>query len=223
MKTKSKKLKIPKGYTEEEVVDILNRVAAGLATKFKFGYHDIEDMKQQAILEGLDALSRYDGGQGPLENFLWVHVKNRLFNFKRDNYERISKPCYKCPLKKYDKENDSCEIYNDDELQECRFYAKWIKINDARRNLVNIISVDNVEDEKENRMSTMVNYEECLDAKEIDRMIQDALPPKYWGDYDRFKCGAKLNYLRKKDLLVQINQILEENGIDTTYGQKPYI
>ena len=35
----------------------------------------------------MEALERYDEGK-PIENFLFVHIGNRLKNFKRDNYFR---------------------------------------------------------------------------------------------------------------------------------------
>jgi hypothetical protein len=38
----------------------------------------------------MDAMDRYDESR-PLENFLAVHVKNRLNNFKRDKYYRQQK------------------------------------------------------------------------------------------------------------------------------------
>ena len=75
-----KTFKIPKGYTEEEVVEILHRVADKLKYKFKFGYHDFEDIRQEAIIFGLDSLEKYNG-KHPLENFLWVTIHNKLFNF----------------------------------------------------------------------------------------------------------------------------------------------
>ena len=88
---------IPINHTEAEVVAIIDRVAAKIARKFKFGYHDIDDMKQQARLFALECLPRYDLTR-PLENFVWTHVHNRLFNYKRDNYERPSCPCKTCTL-----------------------------------------------------------------------------------------------------------------------------
>jgi len=51
---------------------------------------DEEDIEQEAFIIGMDALERYDGVR-PLENFLSVHIKNRLKNFKRDNYYRQDK------------------------------------------------------------------------------------------------------------------------------------
>ena len=46
-------MRIPKGMTEEEVLDVIEEVASKLVYKFKFGYHEVEDMKQQAVLEAI--------------------------------------------------------------------------------------------------------------------------------------------------------------------------
>lgn len=208
---------IPKGYTEEQVIETLNNVAKRLSSRFKFGYHDFEDIMQQAILEGWKVLSegKYNGNH-PLENFLWVHIHNRLFNFKRDNYERISRPCEKCPYKSYDRENDKCLKYDEDCLEDCKFYYKWIMRNVAKKNLVDTIDVDNVDDENENRMKSYDDYTQNLDAKEIDTLLQDKLDPSFWGSYDRLRANARLKKPERDKLLAEIYRILEEHGIDTT-------
>jgi len=46
-------------------------------------------MRQEGFIIAMDALDRYDEKR-PLENFLAVHVNNRLKNFKRDNFYRIN-------------------------------------------------------------------------------------------------------------------------------------
>jgi len=72
---------------ENEVLSIIERVADRYAYKFRFGYHEVEDIKQEAIIIGLEALKRYDESL-PLENFLARHIRNRLITFVRDNYYR---------------------------------------------------------------------------------------------------------------------------------------
>ena len=52
---------IPQGMTEEQVLQIINNITNRLAGKFKFGYHEIEDMKQQARLFAWQGLENYDG------------------------------------------------------------------------------------------------------------------------------------------------------------------
>jgi DNA-directed RNA polymerase specialized sigma24 family protein len=58
-----------------------------LATKFTFPNYEADDITQEAFIIGMEAMNRYDEMR-PLENFLSVHIKNRLKNFKRDNYYR---------------------------------------------------------------------------------------------------------------------------------------
>ena len=95
-KKKTKKTKKP-SIDENELLNVIDIITKKLAYKFKFGYHDIEDMKQQISIFAIEGLKNYDHKR-PLENFLWTHVRNRLFNYKRDNYQRPDKPCYSCPL-----------------------------------------------------------------------------------------------------------------------------
>ena len=80
-------MKVPPNMTEQEVVDIINKIATRLAPKFTFAFFEVEDIKQEAYLIAVEALDRYDENK-PLENFLFAHINNRLKNFKRDNYYR---------------------------------------------------------------------------------------------------------------------------------------
>lgn len=83
-------MKIPKGMTENEVVQVIQKVSNRLSGKFVFGFYDREDLEQEAFIMALSALDNYDQEQGPLENFLHVHLSNRLKNFKRDKFFRIN-------------------------------------------------------------------------------------------------------------------------------------
>ena len=93
----SKPKKILNKVNESEFLEVWEKISKKLGYKFKFGYHSHEDMKQQAAIFALEGLKNYDNKR-PLENFLWTHVRNRLFNYKRDNYQRPNKPCLTCPF-----------------------------------------------------------------------------------------------------------------------------
>lgn len=73
--------------TQEQVTLVITQVANRLASKFTFPNYDREDIAQEAAIIGMEAMSRYDGVR-PLENFLSVHINNRLKNLKRDKYYR---------------------------------------------------------------------------------------------------------------------------------------
>lgn len=65
------------------------KIVKRVASKYTFGYFEVEDIEQEAYLIGLDGLSRWDEKR-PLENFLQVHISNRLKTFMRDNYYRLN-------------------------------------------------------------------------------------------------------------------------------------
>ena len=73
--------------TQEQVVSTIMTVSSRLASKYTFPNYDKDDIIQEAFIIGMEAMNRYDGVR-PLENFLSIHIKNRLSNLKRDNYYR---------------------------------------------------------------------------------------------------------------------------------------
>lgn len=80
-------MKIPKNMTEEQVITTISRISSRLANKYTFPNYEADDIEQEAFIIGMEAMSRYDENR-PLENFLSIHIKNRLSNFRRDKYYR---------------------------------------------------------------------------------------------------------------------------------------
>lgn len=73
----------------DEQFRIIQEIAKKISPRYVFGSYEKDDIEQEAIMMGLDGLKRYDGIR-PLENFLYTHINNRLKNFKRDNYYRVT-------------------------------------------------------------------------------------------------------------------------------------
>jgi DNA-directed RNA polymerase specialized sigma subunit len=71
--------------TKEQVVAQINIVVNRIAPKYTFYGYQRDDLKQEAFIICMEALPRYDENR-PLENFLSVHLSNRLKNFVRDNH-----------------------------------------------------------------------------------------------------------------------------------------
>ena len=78
-------MKIPKGMTEQQVVDQINIVCNRISPRYTFYGYTVDDIKQESFIICMEALNRYDGIR-PLENFLSVNLSNRLKNFVRDNH-----------------------------------------------------------------------------------------------------------------------------------------
>ena len=193
--------------TEEQVLQTIDNIANRLASKFKFGYHEIEDMKQQARLFAWEGLKNYDGVR-PLENFLWTHVRNRLYNFKRNNFGRPDKPCDSCPF--YDRnffnsQGYGCKAY--DNHEECDLYLGWMNRNTAKRNIMNTSKLDlDIQDR-----NSVANK---LDRDDIFNLVDTSLPVQYREDWIRLIHGLKLPKARKETIVKVVLEILKEYNFD---------
>lgn len=196
---------IPRGMTEVEVIQIIDGIANRLAGKFKFGYHDIEDMKQQARLFAWQGLDNYDGIR-PLENFLWTHVRNRLYNFKRNNFGRPDKPCDTCPFYNKNSALKPCEAF--DKQEDCDLYAGWLKRNTAKRNIMHTINLESDIDKR------TYNVGEYLDNTNLFNLIDQAIPVLYREDWIRFTHNLRLPKARRQQIVEIVLDILKEEDID---------
>lgn len=70
---------------QEQVIRQINKVVDRIAPRYVFYGYEVDDLKQESFIICMEALPRYDATR-PLENFLSVHLSNRLKNFVRDNH-----------------------------------------------------------------------------------------------------------------------------------------
>lgn len=190
--------------SDEEFVSVWNKISKKLSYKFKFGYHDIEDMKQQAAIFALEGLEKYDGVR-PLENFLWTHVRNRLFNFKRNNYQRPDLPCKSCPF--YDKHlkqsSNQCMKFND--KLSCKEYRSWHERNESKKNIMqlNHISDNNIINDDNLSLS-------FIEDKEILEYIENNISKEYREHYLKLKHGSKISKKYLDKLQKHIQEMLND-------------
>ncbi len=169
--------------TEAEVLATMTRVVDRIAHKYRFGYFDIEDIKQEAFIIAMEAMERYDEAR-PLENFLAVHVSNRLKNFKRDNFFR---PDYVPP---------SGKVVND---------------NETKRFLMEPLDIDNIRDEHERNMRGDDNIVEELAKRELMGIVDTYLDMSLRSDYLRILHGVYVPKPRREHIYQAIMQILREH------------
>lgn len=207
---KSKKVAkphLPNNVSEKEFIEVWEKISKKLGYKFKFGYHSHEDMKQQAAIFALEGLKNYDKSR-PLENFLWTHVRNRLFNYKRDNYQRPDKPCLTCPL--YDNKSKSCTEF--DNVNDCSLYDGWIKRNDTKKNIMKPVNME-VITHTPNELSSE-NLFQNISNKEILDIIDKNISIKNRPIFLRVRGGSKVLKSDMKKLLNEIKKILKNNDIE---------
>lgn len=177
--------------TEEELNTIL-KVCKRIAKKYVFGSYTVEDIEQEAFIIACAALPAYNKDKGPLENFIQVHLKNRLFNFKRDNFFRPPQTiCSLC---------GSNDPYACDKCSER--YRKAI----SRRSL---LEAAEPKDEVSEYTHTIDNLEK-MEYQELIDKINTNLPIEMRVDYLRLLDGAHINKQRRLEIEQEILRIVNE-------------
>jgi len=197
---------LPNNVNEQEFLQVWEKISKKLGYKFKFGYHSHEDMKQQAAIFALEGLKNYDNSR-PLENFLWTHVRNRLFNYKRDHYQRPDKPCLTCPL--YNSKNKTCTEFNN--IMDCSLYEGWIKRNDAKKNIMKPVNMDVIT--STTKEYSCENLFENISNKEILDIIDKNISIKNRPIFLKIKGGSKVLKNDTKKLINEIQKILKDHDI----------
>lgn len=202
-------MKIPPGLTESEVITALQTAANALA-HFKFGPNDEDDIKQQAILYGLQALEkeRYDPRLGqdglptrPLVNFVYTHMRNRLCNYFRDTCSRSDPPCRSCHENLPGQTTHPGGRY-------CAKYEAWLKRNMSKQN---ILCPTDIAEFEGGVGSTADVVSESVETSEILRIIDTKLPVSMRGDYLRMKDGESLPKARRLEVENAVREIIQES------------
>ena len=170
--------------TKSEVLKIINKICDRYAYKFKFGYFEPEDIRQEAFIIAVDALERYDESH-PLENFLAVVVKNRLNNFKRDKYYR---------------QNQS----SSDDKQE--------QLNNSKKFLMDTLDITNIRDEKEKSMRLENDFIDIIANQELLEIIDEYLSVDFRSDYLRIRDGTYVPKPRREHIIQEVIKILKDHG-----------
>ena len=178
-------MKVPKGMTKSEVLDVINKICDRYAYKFQFGYFTPDDIRQEAFIIAMDALERYDESR-PLENFLAVHVKNRLNNFKRDRYYRQQK-------------------IKDNNLDQ---------LNNSKKFLMDTLDITNIRDEKEKNMRLEDDFIDKIAIEELLEIIDEHLDVNLRSDYLRIRDGTYVPKPRREQIIEEITQILKDCGYE---------
>lgn len=195
-----------KNISQQDFITALDNISKKLVYKFKFGYHSIEDMKQQAAIFAMEGLKNYDNSR-PLENFLWTHVRNRLFNYKRDNYYRPDNVCVGCPF--FDPQNKSstnqCKKFAN--KNDCDIYSQWTNRNSLKKNIMQPSNIENEYD-----ITNSSNFFNSISNKELIDIIEDKLETKYRESYLKLKAGNKISKQELNKLKKHIQSIIQDHA-----------
>lgn len=196
---------VPEGLTESEVLDVIRKTVSYLSPSFKFGYFDIDDMKQEGTIFCLEALPSFNFDKScqndvgdALFTFLKTHVRWRFLNMRRKQLSRIEPPLCDCELCRDDAPN----------RLDCKKYSNWVRRNRAKRSLMEPFDVGQI---YTRGASSDYDIDECLMSADIIALLNERIPVSFRVDYRSFIEGVTLPKNKKEKLIEQIMRILEKH------------
>jgi len=187
---------IPKGLTEAQVLESIETVVTLLAPSFVFGYHDLEDMKQQGREWAINLLNKgtYDSSR-PLNGYLYTSLFRLYINFQRDHLFRNEPPCRDCH-----KGNFCSEKFPG---VPCKSHTNWIRRNSAKSSLMRPNGLDTAPEKAE-----PMDVVDEIEKREAEHLIDVHLPFELREDYLRMKAGVSVSKVQREIVLDEVRRIL---------------
>jgi hypothetical protein len=189
---------------EAEIARIVLEVSRNISPAFKFGYHTRGDMAQTAAVFALEILEHedvYDVSR-PLAGFLYIHIRNRLSNYRRNNYIRTERPC------------QCCDPYIPP-INPCDKWVAWNNRNIKKQNLMRPLNVYGIADEHERNMREVCTVEEDASVNELMTLIDERLDVDLRDDYLKLKNGVSIPKARKQKVRDAIMEIISDGEEDS--------
>lgn len=192
--------------TEEQVLADIEKVVREFSSSFAFGYFDTEDIQQQARLEAIMALPKYqafdkNGNPRPLPNFLYTVVNSRILNLRRNKYKRNDPPCQLCHNGRQNEHLDG---------KNCRKYLIWKKTNFTKANLTRPLTLDGISEEGESNIATSEVVIDNAHLNSMKNTIDEKLDPSLRADYLRMVAKEKIPKVRRKRVEDAVKLIIKD-------------
>lgn len=195
---------VPSGMTEEQVLREIKQIVDKISPTYTFGYYDLEDIKQEATIEALSVLPSYDTTR-PLANFLFVHIKRRLLNLRRNKYKRTDAPCSLCHNHRHHEHENG---------KMCKKYVNWKKNNSTKANLTHPLTIHHINEDTESNVEIADTISKEIANNELRELINTKLDPSLRNDYLRMLAREKIPKVRRKKVEVAIREIVASDYLD---------
>lgn len=195
-------MNLPVGYTQEETLAVIEQVVGSIASKFKFGSYEVEDMRQEGRAFALECLSKYDPNKGAsLKTFVTTHVRNQFINLQRKHLVRHQPPCTICPF--YNKAfPNGCSAFKD--KMDCDKWESWVSRNISKKALSGVCEDVGIE-----KVSREGPLEDML-TKELREIIDKHLPAALRNDFRKVVEKQKIPKHRKIKIVNVLREIVKE-------------
>lgn len=185
-----------------EVVEAITEVVNKLAPHYTFSCYTTEDLKHEAWIIAIKAYKEKYDGVRPLKNFLYCHLRNRLINFKRDNFRRTESPCPLCNRKADGETGHPSHGF-------CAKHNEWMRQNNTKVKLKNFWTIK----EESIGVFSALNAEGDVDYQDLLAYIDVRLPVSSREAYLKLKDGVKLSRPIKIKLIGELQCLLKKSGV----------
>ena len=194
---------LPDSISEKVFLAATEKVICVLAHSFAFGPFSVEDIKQQARLFAIQSMDKYDISR-PLDNFLYAHVKNRLINFRRDNFRRNDPPCKGCHSSV-----DGETAHTDKKY--CIKYVIWMQRNTVKQNIISPLDISNIDDEDEKNTRRESTVVDDLIKQELLSLIDMRLDVELRSTYLQMQVGENVPKAKREAVEKAVLDIIKDN------------
>lgn len=184
------------GVEENVVLEEISRVAGIVAQQINFAYYDVEDIKQEGIVLGLEALAKYDFTR-PLGGFLYIDIRNRILNLKRKVVTRTDPPCLSCHESIDGKTKHSDGRY-------CGKYKSWKHINSSKRGLAEPQELDT------GSLSCPVDMEGDIEIADFLKRIDTVLPIELRSTYLKMRAGESVDENKQRQVEDLVKELMND-------------
>ena len=191
---------IPEKMTESEVLQIIENVVNMVAPTIKIKSMELDDIKQEARYEAIKLLDsgKYDG-ERPLSNFMYIHLRNRLYNLDRNLYKKNDPPCPACHY------HASSGCLDGGNQEPCEKYQKWQDKTKLKKNVVNPVPID-----KSPEPLFGGDFIEEIQRTELMEYIDGKLDMNLRGTYLKMLDGVVVTKNKKYKVQSAVKSILQD-------------
>lgn len=188
---------ISPGYTEAQVLASIEKAVTILSPGFAFGHWDRDDVAQYGRLYVIQRLEKFDPTR-PLDNWVFIMVRNSYINLRRDKLRRNDPPCKICH------NSGSCQGKG-----YCKKYTDWLARNNAKANLMRPLDIEYISDEHEARTRTECHMESEVEMEEVYEKIDRELDVELRATYLQMRDGVTVPKSRRLLVMNAVREILK--------------
>lgn len=197
----------------EKVIEAVEKFSGYLASVYKFGFFEIDDLKQEAMVRAFQVVNNgtYDESKD-LDQYLFTAVKNHFKNIHRKYRQKNEPPCLTCPLfdPGFKSSLNQCREYAD--KNDCEPFNSFNNKYKNRQSLLQPADIASISETDKEQLVIEYNLLDDLAQTELYDYVDKNISPEIRSDFLRMLSGIKISSENTKRVQKEIALILINGG-----------